>query len=44
MKKQLICRFKGKNGSQGFIYGEKYIIETCCRQMGGQAYIYAEDL
>lgn len=43
MKKQLICRFKGKNGSQGFIYGEEYIIETCCRQMVGQAYIHAED-
>lgn len=43
MKKQLICRFKGKNGSQGFKYGEKYIIDTCCRQMVGQAYIHAED-
>ena len=22
---------------------EKYIIDTCCRQMVGQAYIHAED-
>lgn len=43
MKKQLICRFKGKNDSQGFKYGERYIIETCCRQMNGRAYIHAED-